>query len=570
MHERAEARQQPGEQAHRQTPHHQRPGRRRGEQIRRNRRQRQRPEHDDRHRGDPDLGGDGEPERLGQPARARQQPGDRPGQGHQTGGGADRQPPTDRADEEGVGEDADRHGEAEEPHAGHGTIKVGGRRRQRGHRGRPQHRRFEAREHREPGDDGERRQPSASQRESTQQRCQADEDEGHVLARYRREVGEPAGAKGVDDGRRLVTVVADHETEVERPLGRRQHRGAPLQRAPDAVGRLGQDVSGSPVGDDLNVDAGGDVPRPQGGGARAADRGQPAVDDHDVAGEAATERAAGAPEGEELDVAPPEPGDRGPPGADRRRVGEQHDRRASQPCRIRPRQTPLGGGGQCAGEHERGKTNERRATRPPGGDADHGHRTGERPPERPGERPGETDGNERADRGRGGEGGCPGVPTTAAVGCAPAMEPRVASPVPDGPAAYRQRVRRRGALLGLLVPAITLAAALVLYRASPCTGTGCVRGRLGSWVLAALALPTALPFGIPLKSDSWRWMATAVSSALLWFTLGTVAARRVSRRAVVTWRNWWAEFVWYLLAVWVGELVGLRLLASALTRRGIV
>lgn len=150
------------------------------------------------------------------------------------------------------------------------------------------------------------------------------------------------------------------------------------------------------------------------------------------------------------------------------------------------------------------------------------------------------------------------------------MDRPAARPVPDGPVAYRQRVRRRGALLGLLVPAITLGAALVLYRASPCTGTGCVRGRLGSWVLAALALPTALPFGIPLKADSWRWVATVVSSALLWFVLGLVAARRVSRRAVVSWRNWWAEFVWYLLAVWIGELIGLRLLASALTRRGIV
>ena len=142
--------------------------------------------------------------------------------------------------------------------------------------------------------------------------------------------------------------------------------------------------------------------------------------------------------------------------------------------------------------------------------------------------------------------------------------------VPHGIVAARERVRRFGPVAGLLVPAVTLAAAAGLYQASPCNGATCVKGRLGSWVLAAFALPTALPCGLPLRSGTARYVIALVTSALFWALLGLVAARRASRRAVVTWRVWWAEFGWYVGAVWVGELIGLRLLASVLTRRGIV
>lgn len=139
--------------------------------------------------------------------------------------------------------------------------------------------------------------------------------------------------------------------------------------------------------------------------------------------------------------------------------------------------------------------------------------------------------------------------------------PPTRTPVPGGPVAYRQRIRRFGALMGLLVPAVAMALAIGLYRLSPCDGVACVENQ-SSWVLAAMALPTALLWGIPLQTGAGRYAAAAVTSALVWAGLGYLAGARASRRSLVTWRTWWGEFVWYMAAVWVGVVFGLLLLRS--------
>jgi hypothetical protein len=134
-------------------------------------------------------------------------------------------------------------------------------------------------------------------------------------------------------------------------------------------------------------------------------------------------------------------------------------------------------------------------------------------------------------------------------------------PVPFGPRAYRRIVRRWGALMGLAVPGAAMVVALVLYRVSPCEGVACVEN-LTVWALAALALPTALLCGLPIESGALRYAVAAVTSALVWAGLGHLAAVRAGRRSLVTWRTWWAEFVWYAVGVGVGVGVGLYAIRS--------
>jgi hypothetical protein len=135
------------------------------------------------------------------------------------------------------------------------------------------------------------------------------------------------------------------------------------------------------------------------------------------------------------------------------------------------------------------------------------------------------------------------------------------APVPDGPVAYRQRVARWGAAMGLVVPAVAMIAAVALYRLSPCDGVACVEDQ-GSWVLAAMALPTALLWGIPLEAGAGRYLAATLTSALVWAALGHLAARRATRRSLATWRTWWGEFAWFVAAVWVGVALGLLLVRN--------
>lgn len=139
--------------------------------------------------------------------------------------------------------------------------------------------------------------------------------------------------------------------------------------------------------------------------------------------------------------------------------------------------------------------------------------------------------------------------------------PVPAGPVPDGPVAYRRRLLRWGAPMGLVVPGAAMLLALALYRLSPCDGIACVQN-LGVWLLAAMALPTALLWGVPLESGAGRYAAAAVTSAIVWAALGHLAARRATRRGLATWRTWWTEYVWFAVAVWVGVAVGLYVIRT--------
>ena len=136
-----------------------------------------------------------------------------------------------------------------------------------------------------------------------------------------------------------------------------------------------------------------------------------------------------------------------------------------------------------------------------------------------------------------------------------------AVPVPQGPRAYRQRLRRFGPLLGLLPAAVLGGLAwLSLY-----DNVSSVRGVFG-FLLAVLAAPCLLVAGVPLTPGAASCVAALVGSALMWLTLGSLAARRATRRPVAMWSDFWREFVWLAAGVWAGVVLALAVVDLLLGR----
>lgn len=124
--------------------------------------------------------------------------------------------------------------------------------------------------------------------------------------------------------------------------------------------------------------------------------------------------------------------------------------------------------------------------------------------------------------------------------------------VPDGPLAFRYRIRRLGALVGL-VPAGLLAAGSYFALHDNTTTT---RGVVG-FAAAVLAAPALLAFGAPLATGSSKLVLAAAVSMFLWLAIGMVAARRATRSPVATWRDFWREFFWMAGGVWLGVVIAL-------------
>jgi|GEM_PF-2156967 len=147
-----------------------------------------------------------------------------------------------------------------------------------------------------------------------------------------------------------------------------------------------------------------------------------------------------------------------------------------------------------------------------------------------------------------------GAPPLAGDASRPAgpLGPGARGVVPSGPRAYRSRIRARGPVVALVPPAAMGAAALALL-----AGDGsAVRGVLG-FLLAMLAAPLLAVAGAPLRSGSGPLLVAVVASAVLHVALGTVSARRATRRPVATWGDFWREHAWLLGGAWGGVLLAL-------------
>ena len=53
------------------------------------------------------------------------------------------------------------------------------------------------------------------------------------------------------------------------------------------------------------------------------------------------------------------------------------------------------------------------------------------------------------------------------------------------------------------------------------------------------------------------YLGAVVGSAVLWMVLGATAARRATRLPVASWRDFWREYLWLAVGVWLGVVVAL-------------
>jgi hypothetical protein len=86
--------------------------------------------------------------------------------------------------------------------------------------------------------------------------------------------------------------------------------------------------------------------------------------------------------------------------------------------------------------------------------------------------------------------------------------------------------------------------------------TSLVRGVAG-FLTAVLAAPGLLVAGAPLRSGRSVYLGSIVGSAVLWMIVGAISARRATRLPAASWRDYWHEYAWLALGVWLGVVVAL-------------
>lgn len=144
----------------------------------------------------------------------------------------------------------------------------------------------------------------------------------------------------------------------------------------------------------------------------------------------------------------------------------------------------------------------------------------------------------------------------------PAVDCRLtpAGHVPDGPAHHRAMVRAWGPLVALAIAAAIGALAAVLLVGS----TTAVRGIPG-FVLALAAVPTLTLVGVPVTGGTTRWVLALLTSGVMWYFVGRLAAVRSTTRPMTGWPEWRREWARLAIGVWAGSLVGLGLAATVLS-----
>ena len=125
-------------------------------------------------------------------------------------------------------------------------------------------------------------------------------------------------------------------------------------------------------------------------------------------------------------------------------------------------------------------------------------------------------------------------------------------PVPLGPRAYRTKLRGSGPIVALLPPGTLGIVSLLLLR----DHTSLSRG-LAGFLTAVLAAPGLLVAGAPLRSGHSVYLGAVVGSAVMWMIVGAVSAHRATRHPAASWRDYWREYLWLAIGVWLGVVVAL-------------
>ena len=130
--------------------------------------------------------------------------------------------------------------------------------------------------------------------------------------------------------------------------------------------------------------------------------------------------------------------------------------------------------------------------------------------------------------------------------------PQFHPPVPLGPRAYRTKLRGSGPIVALLPPGALGIVSLLLLR----DHTSLTRG-LAGFLTAVLAAPGLLVAGAPLRSGHGVYLGAVVGSAVLWMIVGAISANRATRHPAASWRDYWREYLWLAIGVWIGVVIAL-------------
>ena len=130
--------------------------------------------------------------------------------------------------------------------------------------------------------------------------------------------------------------------------------------------------------------------------------------------------------------------------------------------------------------------------------------------------------------------------------------PQFHEPVPLGPRAYRTKLRGSGPIVALLPPGALGIVSLLLLRGH----TSLTRG-LAGFLTAVLAAPGLLVVGAPLRSGHSVYLGAVVGSVVLWMIVGAISAHRATRHPAASWRDYWREYLWLAVGVWIGVVVAL-------------
>jgi hypothetical protein len=121
----------------------------------------------------------------------------------------------------------------------------------------------------------------------------------------------------------------------------------------------------------------------------------------------------------------------------------------------------------------------------------------------------------------------------------------------EGPRWYRTRIRGQGPFLALIAPVVLGAVALVALNIGDSTASGLV-----GLVLGVFAAPGLLAVGAPFSSATLYPIGIAVS-VVLWLVVGYVAARRATRNPMASWADFWRNYWWLAVGIWIGASAAL-------------
>jgi hypothetical protein len=106
--------------------------------------------------------------------------------------------------------------------------------------------------------------------------------------------------------------------------------------------------------------------------------------------------------------------------------------------------------------------------------------------------------------------------------------------------------------VALVPPALLGGVSVLLLRGH----TSLVRGIAG-FLTAVFAAPGLLVAGVPLRSGRSIYLAAIAGSAVMWMLVGVVAAWRATRMPAASWRDFWREYLWLAVGVWLGVFAAL-------------